>query len=267
MTNGTHKGGWITKTIETAALETKHLLVSPGTSQDKIVACPTSAGIPIGVCTDEGAVGDKVNVKLLGSADETVLMVAEAEVTTNVFVVPGGTTAGTVRALPETPGTYYVVGRVVKGGAAGTLIEVDPIPCAKVTIAAAAAAPLAWDALVDLTAAADHSGLEGYFVEVVSDEASVCDAATDIPYGVIVTGAEADAEDRLALSGSGLIAPVMLTTTPGTVGPGTFLVLHTDGTTLADPGTGARVRVARAVAAGTGDAVVQAVLIDPVALS
>lgn len=129
MTNGTHKGGWITKTIETAALAQRHLLVSPGTSQDKIVVCPVSAGIPLGTCTDEGAVGDTVNVQLLGSAEGTVLMVAEAEITTNVFVVPGGTTAGTVRALPETGGTYYIVGRVVKGGAAGAIIEVDPVPC------------------------------------------------------------------------------------------------------------------------------------------
>ena len=129
MTNGTHKGGCVPKIIETAALESRHLLVSPGTSQDKIVVCPVSAGVPLGVCTDEGAVGDTVNVQLLGSADGTVQMVAEAEITTNVFVVPGGTTAGTVRALPETGGTYYIVGRVVKGGAAGAIIEVDPCPC------------------------------------------------------------------------------------------------------------------------------------------
>lgn len=209
---------------------------APTTGQDTIAVCGGGAGVVAVKCAaSAGSIA--IGTKLVLHTD------------------------GTVKADPGTGGRVQVA-IALEVGANGALIDavlIDPV-----FIAAAVPDPLAVDAIVSLTAAADHTGKEGYFVEVASGDASISNAATDIPYGVILAGAAAEADDTLAVSGSGLIAPVMLAAEPGTVGAGTYLVLHTDGTAKADPGSGDRVQVARSVEDGTGGALVRAVLINPV---
>lgn len=120
-------------------------------------------------------------------------------------------------------------------------------------------------AIIPMTPAADHSALRGYFVEVSSGKASVCNAATDIPLGVILEGAPTTGEDTIAVCGGGAgVVAVKCAASAGSISIGTYLVLHTDGTVKADPGTGDRVQVARALEAGANGALIDAVLINPV---
>jgi hypothetical protein len=113
--------------------------------------------------------------------------------------------------------------------------------------------------------AADFTGADGKFVESAAGADTISNAATDIPLGVITEGLP---------SGSSIATPafagtvkVKLHSVPGTVVRGTYLVLHTDGTVKADPGTGARVRVARALEAGAASELIEAYLLEPTTLS
>lgn len=121
-------------------------------------------------------------------------------------------------------------------------------------------------AVVALVPAADHREKEGFFI--LATGALPSDAA-GIPLGVIVQGENTDGQDTVATAAFGGTVTVKLAATPGTVSKGTYLVL--DGTTLgavkADPGTGARVRVARALESGTAGELIEAYLIEPTALS
>jgi hypothetical protein len=124
------------------------------------------------------------------------------------------------------------------------------------------------NAIIALTPAADQSAYEGYFVELDgSGNAAVCNAATDIPLGVILDGEPTTGKTSIAVAtGFCGTALVKCAATPGTIVKGSYLVL--DGTTLGavklDPATGARTRVARALEAGAAGALIEAVLIDPI---
>ncbi|MCW5558813.1 MAG: hypothetical protein KIT22_13415 [Verrucomicrobiae bacterium] len=125
--------------------------------------------------------------------------------------------------------------------------------------------------ILPFTPAADQTGQEGLFVEVAGGNVSVVNAATDVPLGVILEGRPTTGKSSIGLSDGGLAgtAKVKLAATPGTVVLGAYLVL--DGTTLGavklDPGTGARVRVARALEAGAAGELIEAVLITPAVLA
>lgn len=121
--------------------------------------------------------------------------------------------------------------------------------------------------VLPFTPTADHTDKRGYFVINSSGDAALSSAATDVPLGVIVDGQPTTGKDSVAMSGTGAIAKVKCHSTVGTVNPGTYLILHTDGTVKADSGSGNRVQVARAVEAGANSALIDAVLINPVALS
>jgi hypothetical protein len=121
--------------------------------------------------------------------------------------------------------------------------------------------------VVPFTPTTDQTALRGYFVVNSSGNAAVSASAADLPLGVITDGSPTSGKSAIALSGSGAIAKVKLHSTAGTINPGTFLVLHSDGTAKADPATGARVQVARAIEAGANSALIDAILITPVALS
>jgi hypothetical protein len=116
-----------------AVLAERGLLVKIG-STPLNVAIAGAADQPIGLTTDEAAaIGDPVEVELLGSAKETKLMVASAAIAAGAFIMPAAN--GRVQTLGSTTGTYYVVGRCLKpAAAAGDLIEVDPAPCMKIVI-------------------------------------------------------------------------------------------------------------------------------------
>jgi hypothetical protein len=123
-------------------------------------------------------------------------------------------------------------------------------------------------ATLALTPTADQSDLEGYFVEVSGANVAVCNAATDIPLGVIIDGEPTTGKSTIAVSGAfgGIVTVKVAATSPGTINRGTYLTLRADGTVQADAGSGARVRVARALESAAAGELVQAVLVEPVAL-
>ncbi len=125
MNNTIHLGGRVTKTLETAAITAPYTLVKPGTT-DSQVAPAGASDTPIGVALDEGAVGDSIAIQYLGAGDSSTLLVASATITGNPWVVPAAD--GKAAALSATPGTYEVIGRVIKAAAADELLEIAPCP-------------------------------------------------------------------------------------------------------------------------------------------
>lgn len=107
----------------------------------------------------------------------------------------------------------------------------------------------------------DQSAARGRFVQ--TSGALITHASNQVPLGVLVDGGVASARSAIAPCGSGALVKVKLHSTPGTVAVGTYLCLHSDGSVLADAGTGARVRVARALEAGAASELITAVLLDP----
>ena len=121
--------------------------------------------------------------------------------------------------------------------------------------------------VIALTPTADQTLLRGYFVEASSGSAAICNAATDLPIGVIVDGGLTTGKSSIAVS-PGLVVPVKVTaTSPGTVVLGTYLTLKNDGTVQADAGSGDRVQVARALESAAAGEIISAVLINPVAIA
>lgn len=118
--------------ISDVVVSSRYLLGKIGTGPSNI-AIAGAADKPIGIITDEAAVGDIIDVDFLGSARETKIMVASAAIAAGDFLMPAAN--GQVATLSASAGTYYVVGRALKAAAAaGDLIEVDPIPCVKTVV-------------------------------------------------------------------------------------------------------------------------------------
>jgi hypothetical protein len=130
---GTHEGA-VTRKAQ-AAISAKHLLGKIGASGDGHVAVAGAADTPLYVITDEAeAAGDRVACEVLGVVGRTVLMRASEEVDAGVLVVPAAN--GKVRAVPETPGNYQVVGRALTGaGTDGDLVEVASCVAYEVAVA------------------------------------------------------------------------------------------------------------------------------------
>lgn len=123
-------------------------------------------------------------------------------------------------------------------------------------------------AIIPFTPTADHTGLEGYFVKNSSGSAAICNNAADIPLGVITEGGTTLDKSAVAVPAFGGTVKVKVTgTSPGTITVGTYLTLKADGTVQADAGTGARVRVARALESGAANELIEAYLIEPTALT
>ncbi len=126
--------------------------------------------------------------------------------------------------------------------------------------------------VLPFTPGADQTDKRGFFVKkgTAADEVIlIATPASEIPLGVITDGSPTNGKSAVAVSGSGAIVKVKCAATPGSIILGSSLVL--DGTTLGavklDPGTGARVQVARALEAGAANALIDAVLIAPAVLS
>lgn len=111
----------------------------------------------------------------------------------------------------------------------------------------------------------DQSGARGRFVQ--TSGALVTAATGQVPLGVLTDGGVANARSAVCVSGSGHIAKVRLSATPGTVNVGTFLTLTANGTVAADAGTGARVQVARALESGAANELIDAVILPTAVLS
>jgi hypothetical protein len=114
---GTHACN-ITKYAE-EEITAKYLLGKFGTSADKVAICGVS-DLPIGVVTDEAAVGDVVNVALLGSPD-TLKVMAGSPITAGTRLVPAA--GGKVQPLPSTAGEYCMVGIALTSAVAGEIVE------------------------------------------------------------------------------------------------------------------------------------------------
>lgn len=121
------------------------------------------------------------------------------------------------------------------------------------------------NAIFPLTPTADHTGKEGYFV--LATGALVSSATSTLPLGCITEGQPTTGKDAVALHNFAGTVKVKLGATPGSVVAGSSLVLQADGSTKLDPGTGARIRVARALEAGVAQELIEAVLVDPAILA
>lgn len=107
-----------------AALTTRYLLGKIGSDSGHIATTGVS-DIPLGIIADEAAAAELgVSVHLLGIQDQGLLGVASGSIAAGDLLVPGAT--GTLRTLPATTGTYYIVGRALK--AAATTENVEFIP-------------------------------------------------------------------------------------------------------------------------------------------
>lgn len=116
--------------------------------------------------------------------------------------------------------------------------------------------------VVQLTAAADHSGKEGCFVAISAGKAALTTAhstAADT-FGVIISGSPKDVQEVIALPGHSGIVEVALHSGASTVTVGTRLYLGASGTvTTGETGT----LVAIALANGTAGHLVEARLVEP----
>ncbi|HEX7860818.1 MAG TPA: capsid cement protein [Verrucomicrobiae bacterium] len=121
---GRHADGNISKTSD-AVIAERYRLVKIGASAAAVDVCG-AADTPIGVCTDEAkAIGDSVNVALLGAIKGTIRMVASAAIAQGALLEPAAN--GRVATLGGGAGTHHVVGRALDAaGAAGDVIEVQP---------------------------------------------------------------------------------------------------------------------------------------------
>jgi hypothetical protein len=117
------------------------------------------------------------------------------------------------------------------------------------------------DNIIPANHVADMTGKEGFFMESAAGVDSICNAATDIPIGVITEGLVL--KSSIATPAFSGVVKVKLHSTAGAVVRGSYLCLHTDGTVLLDPGSGNRVRVARALEAGANSELIDAYLIEP----
>lgn len=123
IAEGTHDGH-ITKAVD-AAITERFLLGKIGSAADR-VAVAGAADTPIGVITDEAAaIGDLVNVSLLGARTSTLRMVASGAIAQGALIEPAAN--GRVQTLGVGAGTHHVVGRALDAASsAGDVIEVDP---------------------------------------------------------------------------------------------------------------------------------------------
>lgn len=74
-----------------AAVARAYLLLAKGTASQSAILC-TATLIPIGPARDEGAIGDRVSVGMLGAAAGTQTMIASKAIAenTNVYATAGG---------------------------------------------------------------------------------------------------------------------------------------------------------------------------------
>lgn len=106
-------------------------------------------------------------------------------------------------------------------------------------------------AVIAMTPTADHTDYEAYFVKDSSGNAALVTAADDDVIGVILHGEDTDGLDSILLLAGGEKCPYVKLS--GTVSKFGLLQLAADATVTADAGSGARILVGRALAAGVAD--------------
>ncbi len=119
IAEGTHAGN-ITMTAG-EDIEAQNLLVKAGTSENEIKI----AGVgdrPIGVCNDQGAKGDVLNVVLPGSAESTIMCVCSSGASYGDALY----TAANGKVSTIAADGAYKVGIALCGCASNGVVEIDP---------------------------------------------------------------------------------------------------------------------------------------------
>ena len=117
--------------------------------------------------------------------------------------------------------------------------------------------------LISATAGATHTDYEGYFVEASgTGTVTICNAATDRPSGVIVSGAASGSEDTIALPGSEALVKLN-----GTVKKHDEIQVESNGTVIKNAGSGGRVVVGQMLESGVSGDCKRARIYVPLALS
>ena len=125
------------------------------------------------------------------------------------------------------------------------------------------------NAVITLTPAADQTGKEGYLVDVdATEKATLIDATTDLPFGVILEGSPTTGRSSVAVAAGGFKGTVRLKlgSAPGAVKAGTILQTNNDGTVKADAGSGSRVLIGQALESGAANELIEAILFKPISL-
>jgi hypothetical protein len=110
-------------------------------------------------------------------------------------------------------------------------------------------------------------GKEGYLVVVDStNKVTLVSASTDVPYGVIIEGANTTGRSIIALIAGGYrgTARVKVNSVAGLIQPGLFLAVASNGTVKGDPTAGARVLIGQALETGASNAMIDAILFKPI---
>jgi hypothetical protein len=132
VAQGTH-AGYVTVTAA-SAFTGKYLLAKADSTAGEIDVCGAS-DCPVGVATDEAAVGDPVAMKILGVSPQSVLVTASGALAAESYLYAAAN--GTVQTEPTTAGTYYLVGRALTAAtAAGDQIEAETCVPVKLIILA-----------------------------------------------------------------------------------------------------------------------------------
>ena len=119
IAEGTHAGS-ITMTAE-EAVDQPNLVVKAGAS-DGGFSVAGVADKPLGICSDEGAAGDKLAVLLPGSAESTMICRAAGSVNAGESVY----TAANGKVSSAAADGSYKIGVALCSAASGGVVEVDP---------------------------------------------------------------------------------------------------------------------------------------------
>ncbi|MDR1366367.1 MAG: DUF2190 family protein [Puniceicoccales bacterium] len=117
-TVGTHED-CITKYAKTA-IRPRRLVVLDDTDPDQVIHATTSS-LPFGVADDEAAIGEILNVDLLGCSN-TIRIMAGTAIDAGELLIPGSD--GKVLPLPTTVGTYTCIGLALSKASSGGEVEV-----------------------------------------------------------------------------------------------------------------------------------------------
>lgn len=138
-----------------AAIGTRFLIAKQGTVPANGDLCGVN-DVPIGVWYDEtGTTTDltqKRAIGLLGARKTTMRVAINSTVTLGDLLVPGaGSYAKTLPAAGVTPVSYNVIGRALRAGVAGDVIEFDPQPMVVILGAASGTVTQTQDTITDST--------------------------------------------------------------------------------------------------------------------
>ncbi len=172
-----------------AVIATRYLLAKVGSDATHTAITALASDFPTGIIADEAAaIGDWVELQLLGATDTTRRMVASGVIAAGVKVFTDA--SGKVQALPTAIGTYWNVGVSLTAAAAdGDVIEVDPCePVACIAIAALGNANGAIAALTSSTATvqAEFNALRDACETLADDVRAISTALSSAK--IIITG-------------------------------------------------------------------------------